>query len=130
MGALRACCREPFPLLADPVGYTPDTLDIWSRPAEMEYWLGVLGDQVQTVVEKAVASEGNSQGAHGKGVSGFLGACLWAGSGFMQDPAAVERAFLEAHYHSHDTHLTLPFVLLLLRLYRVFGFLKNCGMQQ
>ena len=57
------CCREPFPLLADPVGYAPDTLDIWARPAEMEYWLGVLGDQVQTVVEKAVASEANSQGA-------------------------------------------------------------------
>ena len=42
----------------------PDTLDIWSNRAEMDYWLGVLGDQVQTVVEKAVASEGNSQGAH------------------------------------------------------------------
>lgn len=24
--------REPFPLLAEPVTYTPDTLDIWVRP--------------------------------------------------------------------------------------------------
>ena len=58
--------REPFPLLADPVNYTPDTLDIWSNRPEMGYWLGVLGDQVQTVVEKAVASEGNSQGTRAR----------------------------------------------------------------
>jgi hypothetical protein len=50
-------CREPFPLLADPVHYTPDTLDIWADRSEMLYWLGVLQDQVQTVVEKAAASD-------------------------------------------------------------------------
>ncbi len=50
-------CREPFPLLADPVHYTPDTLDIWGDRSEMLYWLTVLQDQVQTVVEKAAASD-------------------------------------------------------------------------
>ena len=50
--------REPFPLLADPVQYTPDTLDIWGNRSEMDYWLGVLLDQVSTVVEKAAACDG------------------------------------------------------------------------
>lgn len=54
---------EPFPLLADPVKYEPNTLDIAADPAEMEYWLGVLQDQIPTVCEKAVASDGGSKGA-------------------------------------------------------------------
>ena len=55
--------RETFPLLTDPVSYSPDTLDIWSNRPEMDYWLGILGEQVDTIVEKAIASEGNSPGA-------------------------------------------------------------------
>ncbi|EIE24982.1 fumble-domain-containing protein [Coccomyxa subellipsoidea C-169] len=54
--------REPFPLLADAVHYTPDTLDIWGDRAEMDYWLGVLLDQVGTVVEKAAACDGQPDG--------------------------------------------------------------------
>lgn len=37
--------------------YTPDTLDIWGDRSEMDYWLGVLLDQVSTVVEKAAACD-------------------------------------------------------------------------
>jgi len=48
---------EPFPLLADPAGYAPDTLDVAADRAELDYWLGVLRDQVPQVVEKAVSSE-------------------------------------------------------------------------
>ena len=29
----------------------------------MDYWLGILGEQVDTIVEKAINSEGNSPGA-------------------------------------------------------------------
>ncbi|CAL8471142.1 g10684 [Coccomyxa elongata] len=54
--------REPFPLLADGVHYTPDTLDIWGDRSEMDYWLGVLLDQVSTVVEKAAACDNKPDG--------------------------------------------------------------------
>ena len=57
-----ALCRETFPLLMDPVSYSPDTLDIWSNRPEMDYWLSILGEQVDNIVEKAIASEGNSPG--------------------------------------------------------------------
>lgn len=57
-------CREPFPLLADPVQYTPDTLDTWGNRSEMDYWLGVLLDQIGTVVEKAAACDGQPGGCH------------------------------------------------------------------
>lgn len=30
----------------------------------MDYWLGVLQEQIPTVVEKAVASESNSEGVY------------------------------------------------------------------
>ncbi len=53
---------EPFPLLADPNGYEPNTLDIVHDQAEMEYWLGVLEQQIGTGVEKAIACEGCSPG--------------------------------------------------------------------
>ena len=60
---LAALRRETFPLLMDPVSYSPDTLDIWSNRPEMDYWLSILGEQVDNIVEKALASEGNSPGA-------------------------------------------------------------------
>ena len=60
--ALAALRRETFPLLMDPVSYSPDTLDIWSNRPEMDYWLSILGEQVDDTVEKAIASEGNSPG--------------------------------------------------------------------
>ena len=36
----------------------------------MDYWLGILGEQVDTIVEKAIASEGNSPGAQPAQASG------------------------------------------------------------
>ena len=53
---------ESFPLLADPVHYTPDTQDINKDREEMDYWLGVLHDQIPTVVAKAIASEHKTPG--------------------------------------------------------------------
>ena len=51
---------EPFPLLADPMHYNPNTIDINADAAEMAYWVGILQDAIPTVVEKAAASESNS----------------------------------------------------------------------
>ena len=51
---------ESFPLLADPGGYNPNTIDINSDAAEMAYWVGILQDAIPTVVQKAASSEDNS----------------------------------------------------------------------
>ncbi len=55
---------EPFPLLVDPNGYEPNTLDIVHDQGEMKYWLEVLAQQIGTGVEKAIACEGGSPGVH------------------------------------------------------------------
>lgn len=52
--------QEPFPLLSNPSKYDPNTIDINADAAEMAYWVGVLQDQIPTVVEKAAASENNA----------------------------------------------------------------------
>ncbi|KAJ7567107.1 hypothetical protein O6H91_02G132200 [Diphasiastrum complanatum] len=57
---------EPFPLLADPKGYEPNTID-FSDPEEQEYWFGILSDQLPDLVQKAVASEGGTDGAKRRG---------------------------------------------------------------
>ncbi|GFR49108.1 hypothetical protein Agub_g10904 [Astrephomene gubernaculifera] len=54
---------EPFPLLADPAGYEPNTLNITGDEEELRWWVGVLREQVPTVVEKAAASEGGGEAA-------------------------------------------------------------------
>ncbi|WIA23193.1 hypothetical protein OEZ86_010083 [Tetradesmus obliquus] len=54
--------QEPFPLLADPANYCPNTIDINTDEAEYRWLLQVLEDQVPTVVEKAVKSEGGGDG--------------------------------------------------------------------
>lgn len=53
--------QEPFPLLSDPAGYSPDTSDL-SDPDELEYWINVLAGQVPTVIEKAIACYGSTTG--------------------------------------------------------------------
>lgn len=53
---------EPFPLLDDPAGYEPNTVDINSDEEEYTWWLKLLEDQIPTVMEKAVASEGGGDG--------------------------------------------------------------------
>ena len=52
---------EPFPLLSQPERYTPDTSDLTDR-TELEYWLNVLAGQIPTVVEKAIATDGATDG--------------------------------------------------------------------
>ncbi|KAK9799347.1 hypothetical protein WJX73_008823 [Symbiochloris irregularis] len=54
---------EYFPLLADPVHYTPDTQDINKDREEMGYWLGAMQEGLSTLVAKASASEHNKPGA-------------------------------------------------------------------
>ncbi|KAI8462346.1 MAG: fumble-domain-containing protein [Monoraphidium minutum] len=53
---------EPFPLLADFSSYEPDTVDINADEVEYSWLLKVLQDQIPTVVEKAIASEGGGDG--------------------------------------------------------------------
>ncbi|GJP44935.1 hypothetical protein CLOM_g4333 [Closterium sp. NIES-68] len=57
---------EVFPLLADPLSYEPNTVDL-SDPDEREYWLGILQDHIPNLVEKAVASEGATEDARRRG---------------------------------------------------------------
>ena len=54
---------EPFPLLTDPVHYEPNTVDISGDKGMLDYWLTVLSDSIQTIMAKAVASEGGKAGS-------------------------------------------------------------------
>ncbi len=56
---------EPFPLLSQRPGYkyVADTIDVNADVSEMAYWVGVLQDQLPTVMEKAASSQGNTQEA-------------------------------------------------------------------
>ena len=53
---------EPFPLLTDPVHYEPNTVDISDDKDMLDYWLNILTDSVQTIMAKAIASEGGKAG--------------------------------------------------------------------
>ena len=53
--------QEPFPLLSDPTEYVPDTVDITDR-AELNYWTKILSGQLPMVAEKAIATEGGTEG--------------------------------------------------------------------
>lgn len=52
------CCCLP----ADPLNYQDNTLNIHEDMAELDYWLGVLEDQIRTAVEKAISSSDGSRG--------------------------------------------------------------------
>ena len=52
----------PFPLLAAPRSYEPNTYDL-SDPEEREFWLTLLASNVPNVVEKACLSSGPKHGA-------------------------------------------------------------------
>lgn len=54
---------EPFPLLSRSFKYVPNTIDINSDAAEMAYWVGILQDQLATVMEKAASSQSNTRDA-------------------------------------------------------------------
>ena len=53
---------EPFPLLADPLSYEPNTVDISGERDMLDYWLTVLSDSIHTIMQKAVASESGKSG--------------------------------------------------------------------
>ena len=61
---------EPFPLLTDPVHYEPNTVDINDDRDMLDYWLTILSDSVQTIMAKAVTSEG--------GTAGTAAQCQWS----------------------------------------------------
>ena len=71
---------EPFPLLSQRPGYryVANTIDLSADAAEMAYWVGILQDQLPTVMEKAASSQGNTKEAMERaGVFGqSLDACL------------------------------------------------------
>lgn len=78
---------EPFPLLAEPSSYNPNTIDINSDAAEMAYWVGILQDAIPTVVEKASASECCSEDAM-KRANAFGSAFYTHLSRFRSEPGA------------------------------------------
>lgn len=53
--------QEPFPLLLYPADYVPDTIDITER-AELNYWVKILSGQIPIVAEKAIATDGGTEG--------------------------------------------------------------------
>ncbi len=56
-----ACPPPPVPPRPLPQ-YDPNTVNINTDRSELEYWAGVLQDQIPTVVEKAITSEGSTKG--------------------------------------------------------------------
>lgn len=100
---------EAFPLLADPVHYIPDTQDMHKDREEMEYWLGVLHDQIGTVVAKAIASE---RGTPGELPPSILCACkhacihteLPASNGMVYTLSWIARS-MNCHFGAACSHL-------------------------
>ena len=78
---------EPFPLLSDPVHYEPNTVDISGDKGMLDYWLTVLSDSIQTIMAKAVASEGGKAGS-------ALFCPLWPPSFSLSKPSAHAKYLL------------------------------------
>ncbi|CAD7700634.1 unnamed protein product [Ostreobium quekettii] len=53
--------HQIFPLLADPDEYEPSTIDINQSEEERTFWLNILEEHIPTIVEKAIASEGETE---------------------------------------------------------------------
>ena len=53
--------QEPFPLLSQPTEYEPDTIDITEK-TELTYWVKILSGQIPIVAEKAIATDGGTEG--------------------------------------------------------------------
>lgn len=77
---------EPFPLLADPKGYEPNTVDL-GDPNELQYWFTILSDHSPDLVDKAVASEGGTDDAKRRG-DAFAHAFRAHLARLMEEPAA------------------------------------------
>lgn len=83
---------EPFPLLKDPKGYEPNTVDL-SQHDEREYWFSILSDHLPTLVDTAVASEGATEGAKRRG-DAFAQAFRAHLARLRQEPAAYGKLSL------------------------------------
>lgn len=77
---------EPFPLLADPKRYEPNTVDL-GDPNELQYWFTILSDHSPDLVDKAVASEGGTDDAKRRG-DAFAHAFCAHLARLMEEPAA------------------------------------------
>eukprot|EP00252_Welwitschia_mirabilis_P002910 TRINITY_DN12918_c0_g1_i1.p1 TRINITY_DN12918_c0_g1~~TRINITY_DN12918_c0_g1_i1.p1 ORF type:complete len:874 (+),score=191.99 TRINITY_DN12918_c0_g1_i1:173-2794(+) len=77
---------EPFPLLADPKAYEPNTVDLGDL-SELQYWLTILSDHLPDLVDKAVASEGGTEDAKKRG-DAFACAFRAHLARLMEEPAA------------------------------------------
>ena len=81
---------EPFPLLSISHKYVPNTIDINADAAEKAYWIGILQDQLATVMEKAASSQGNTDDAmnraalFGRTLDSYLSKYRSQSSGFGQ----------------------------------------------
>jgi hypothetical protein len=81
--------NEPFPLLADEKNYVPDTFNIHTDQAELDYWLGILIDQVGPFVERAISSGLDQDETTGEIPGNFLlGIFPFPLSPFPHTPAA------------------------------------------
>eukprot|EP00897_Mesotaenium_endlicherianum_P000944 jgi/Mesen1/10850/ME000093S10365 len=80
---------EPFPLLADPRGYEPNTIDL-AEVEEREYWFRILDDHTPTLVDMAVASEGGTDDARRRG-DAFARAFRAHLARLREEPAAYGR---------------------------------------
>ncbi|XP_048588181.1 4'-phosphopantetheine phosphatase-like isoform X2 [Nematostella vectensis] len=58
------CQLVPFPLLASPGDYLPDTEDLTADAAARQYWLDCFGAALDKVVERAIWSQRNSPDVH------------------------------------------------------------------
>ncbi|KAH9301546.1 hypothetical protein KI387_013129, partial [Taxus chinensis] len=77
---------EPFPLLADPKRYEPNTVDL-GDPSELQYWFTILSEHLPDLVDKAVASEGGTDNAKRRG-DAFARAFRAHLARLMEEPAA------------------------------------------
>ncbi|XP_057855485.2 pantothenate kinase 2 isoform X2 [Cryptomeria japonica] len=77
---------EPFPLLADPKRYEPNTVDL-GDPSELQYWLTILSEHLPDLVDKAVASEGGTDNSKRRG-DAFARAFRAHLARLMEEPAA------------------------------------------
>lgn len=77
---------EPFPLLADPKRYEPNTVDL-GDPNELQYWFTILSDHSPDLVDKAVASEGGTDDAKRRGDAFARAFCAHLAR-LMEEPAA------------------------------------------
>lgn len=62
-------CKD---VLHDVLQYDPNTIDINNDRGELEYWVGVLQNQIPDVVEKAFTSEGGTKGEYQENHRPFL----------------------------------------------------------